>query len=541
MAVQMRIIIGFENGGTNIGHLFHFAAYQFSVAGALLKIAQTQGRSQFFFPKKRFFFQKLCICAKKKCTCARFFSFYNTYLNSFVNFFLKKSEKKSCTYAKKKSCTYAKIKKKLFFRKLFLRPSLFLSDFKPPEVGFSKNLTVWEFSASREYINFLEKIRMKQFHTLSLTWYSATPLWPSACHNPFIYEFPSSSPPLTVSALYRIGASPSQPSTPPSHSYKLKIHPESSLSRLPLKSVALHTSFLSASLFSIVPIPSIFNCANSIDLQLLEFFLISVSQGVMGIEFLVLKTQSEANEMDGKITIIPSIVIKPKWRIYRASVANVDCSGKIKIRFELMYVVHETDKHKIKRRSLMFRLGSFENSYIPENPRTPPISYISQTVIPFKKPTSGTSKTGSSMLVSIFKSYGILVSLTACKCPQITFNKDVKVIKQLVLKIISPLLLLDLSIPASRFCRKRCHRRCLQIELPPATAVVVVASESNNYRPIVDISAFEIPVLNPHVYMYTELLTCTILFKFKYWYRKELEVLAVQFGAKTANHTTYAN
>ncbi|KAL4588916.1 hypothetical protein LXL04_001816 [Taraxacum kok-saghyz] len=38
-------------------------------------------------------------------------------------------------------------------------------------------------------------------------------------------------------------------------------------------------------------------------------------------------------------------------------------------------------------------LGSFENSYIPENPRTPPISYISQTVIPFKKPTSEPSKT----------------------------------------------------------------------------------------------------------------------------------------------------
>ncbi|KAL4592792.1 hypothetical protein LXL04_005797 [Taraxacum kok-saghyz] len=38
-------------------------------------------------------------------------------------------------------------------------------------------------------------------------------------------------------------------------------------------------------------------------------------------------------------------------------------------------------------------LGSFENSYISENPRTPPISYISQTVIPFKKPTSGPSKT----------------------------------------------------------------------------------------------------------------------------------------------------
>ncbi|KAL4560294.1 hypothetical protein LXL04_032444 [Taraxacum kok-saghyz] len=38
-------------------------------------------------------------------------------------------------------------------------------------------------------------------------------------------------------------------------------------------------------------------------------------------------------------------------------------------------------------------LGSFENSYIPENPRTPPISYISQTVILFKKPNSGLFKT----------------------------------------------------------------------------------------------------------------------------------------------------
>ncbi|KAL4574543.1 hypothetical protein LXL04_021376 [Taraxacum kok-saghyz] len=39
------------------------------------------------------------------------------------------------------------------------------------------------------------------------------------------------------------------------------------------------------------------------------------------------------------------------------------------------------------------QLGSFENSYIPENPRTLPIFYISQIVIPFKKPTSVPSKT----------------------------------------------------------------------------------------------------------------------------------------------------
>ncbi|KAL4577508.1 hypothetical protein LXL04_013617 [Taraxacum kok-saghyz] len=33
--VQMRKIIGFENGETNLGHLFHFAADQKSVAGEL--------------------------------------------------------------------------------------------------------------------------------------------------------------------------------------------------------------------------------------------------------------------------------------------------------------------------------------------------------------------------------------------------------------------------------------------------------------------------------------------------------------------------
>ncbi|KAL4583089.1 hypothetical protein LXL04_007653 [Taraxacum kok-saghyz] len=52
----------------------------------------------------------------------------------------------------------------------------------------------------------------------------------------------------------------------------------------------------------------------------------------------------------------------------------------------------ERIKYNTKR--VCHLLGSFENSYIPENPRTPPISYISQTVIPFKKPTSEPSKTG---------------------------------------------------------------------------------------------------------------------------------------------------
>ncbi|KAL4569323.1 hypothetical protein LXL04_024959 [Taraxacum kok-saghyz] len=45
--------------------------------------------------------------------------------------------------------------------------------------------------------------------------------------------------------------------------------------------------------------------------------------------------------------------------------------------------------HKKEEESIDM-LGSFENSYIPENPRTPPISYISQTVIPIKKTDFGT-------------------------------------------------------------------------------------------------------------------------------------------------------
>ncbi|KAL4564397.1 hypothetical protein LXL04_028461 [Taraxacum kok-saghyz] len=45
-AVQMRTIIGGGNGGTNLGHLFQFAADQFSDAGALLSISVLQGNMQ---------------------------------------------------------------------------------------------------------------------------------------------------------------------------------------------------------------------------------------------------------------------------------------------------------------------------------------------------------------------------------------------------------------------------------------------------------------------------------------------------------------
>ncbi|KAL4591078.1 hypothetical protein LXL04_004026 [Taraxacum kok-saghyz] len=48
-AVQMRTIIGGGNGGTNLGHLFHFAADQFSDAGALLSAQHI-----LFSPKQKF-------------------------------------------------------------------------------------------------------------------------------------------------------------------------------------------------------------------------------------------------------------------------------------------------------------------------------------------------------------------------------------------------------------------------------------------------------------------------------------------------------
>ncbi|KAL4558875.1 hypothetical protein LXL04_037079 [Taraxacum kok-saghyz] len=55
-------------------------------------------------------------------------------------------------------------------------------------------------------------------------------------------------------------------------------------------------------------------------------------------------------------------------------------------------VEEDIEKRKSGRR-LIGEFSTFQNSYIPENPRTPSISYISLTVIPFKKPTSGPSKT----------------------------------------------------------------------------------------------------------------------------------------------------
>ncbi|KAL4580131.1 hypothetical protein LXL04_016312 [Taraxacum kok-saghyz] len=68
--------------------------------------------------------------------------------------------------------------------------------------------------------------------------------------------------------------------------------------------------------------------------------------------------------------------------------------------------------------------GSFENSYIPKNPRTYSIFYISQTVIPFKKSTSGPLKTGKTTSYqvlstvargSIFESGRVRGSSCECK------------------------------------------------------------------------------------------------------------------------------
>ncbi|KAL4579551.1 hypothetical protein LXL04_015702 [Taraxacum kok-saghyz] len=55
--------------------------------------------------------------------------------------------------------------------------------------------------------------------------------------------------------------------------------------------------------------------------------------------------------------------------------------------------VPQTRINAEKHNYITIKLRSFENSYIPKNPRTPPISYISQPVITLKKPTSELSKT----------------------------------------------------------------------------------------------------------------------------------------------------
>ncbi|KAL4574108.1 hypothetical protein LXL04_020932 [Taraxacum kok-saghyz] len=52
-AVQMRTIIGGGNGGTNLGHLFQFAADQFSDAGALLSVQHIMSISLNYGDSKR--------------------------------------------------------------------------------------------------------------------------------------------------------------------------------------------------------------------------------------------------------------------------------------------------------------------------------------------------------------------------------------------------------------------------------------------------------------------------------------------------------
>ncbi|KAL4578139.1 hypothetical protein LXL04_014258 [Taraxacum kok-saghyz] len=67
-------------------------------------------------------------------------SLYNTYLKRFV----KKTKKKSCTYAQKikKSCTYAKVKKKYrFFGNFFQRIEMIKNVLEGSEVGFLKGIT----------------------------------------------------------------------------------------------------------------------------------------------------------------------------------------------------------------------------------------------------------------------------------------------------------------------------------------------------------------------------------------------------------------
>ncbi|KAL4580340.1 hypothetical protein LXL04_016530 [Taraxacum kok-saghyz] len=68
-------------------------------------------------------------------------------------------------------------------------------------------------------------------------------------------------------------------------------------------------------------------------------------------------------------------------------------AGKCALDLSEMQSRSGRERRRSRKCAIDLMLGSFENSYIPENPRTPTISYIFQTVIPFKNPTSEPSKT----------------------------------------------------------------------------------------------------------------------------------------------------
>ncbi|KAL4566138.1 hypothetical protein LXL04_030248 [Taraxacum kok-saghyz] len=97
--------------------------------------------ANFFFRKNDFFFSKtLYMCTKKKKKLHMCTSFYNTYLNGFVEKNLKKKlkKKKSCTYSKnkKKVVHMQKLKKKLFFRNFFFATGLIFYRCLAPRIGF---------------------------------------------------------------------------------------------------------------------------------------------------------------------------------------------------------------------------------------------------------------------------------------------------------------------------------------------------------------------------------------------------------------------
>ncbi|KAL4591435.1 hypothetical protein LXL04_004400 [Taraxacum kok-saghyz] len=121
MLVQMRTIIEIENGGTNMDgtHIF----------------PRTRELPQFPISPKPLFLSKNRLRNPPKPVL--------------------KQNKKLCTYAQKKCLHICKVfgKKSRFFGNFFLRPGLLLSDFQPTEVGFSKKLTVWEFSVLGSFEN----------------------------------------------------------------------------------------------------------------------------------------------------------------------------------------------------------------------------------------------------------------------------------------------------------------------------------------------------------------------------------------------------
>ncbi|KAL4558267.1 hypothetical protein LXL04_036465 [Taraxacum kok-saghyz] len=315
-----------------------------------------------------FFFQKLCICAN-------FFfvhmSLYNTYLKRFVKKNLKtNAKKKSCTYAQKikKSCTYTKVKKKYsFFGNFFQRIVMIKNVLEGSEVGFLKGITdilcttsiVWwklksqavlttahekgpevlDFETIRNIGAMISKERERERELRSF-------------ENSYIPENPRTPKPLTFSKNRLRGAKNRSKTSPVAK-------------KIPKKTIFFLNFCICATYFFIFCIRATF------------FFCVFFKNNFKKpFKYVFVRFRNKTKKRAHvQFFFTYAKFLKKKFML-------------VQVRTIIKFENGGTNLDRYKS-----HLGSFENSYIPENPRTSSISYISQTVIPFKKSTSGPSKT----------------------------------------------------------------------------------------------------------------------------------------------------